>query len=154
MKTYAFIRNNAVHLIDQIEESEYQNHIRHWDAIIDIEGISPQPQVGWILVKNILMPVPPLEQQKQQRIFGKELSDKIVDKFGERNFILAQTGTEVNIIQLLNGMGAVKMLLDTGALKTARGIMYNCANNYPAYADIINFGINEITQFLQSKGWE
>jgi hypothetical protein len=46
------------------------------------------------------------------------------------------------------------MLLDTGALKTARGFMQNCANNYPAYADIINFGINEITQFLQSRGWE
>ena len=59
MRKYAFIRNNSVVLVDSIEESEYSVHIRSWDHIIDIENSNPEPQIGWQLVGNMLMPVSP-----------------------------------------------------------------------------------------------
>lgn len=154
MKLYAFIRNNVVLLVTSIEEEEYSNHIRSWDAIIDIDTISPTPQVGWVLVGNVLMPVSPEVQQREQQVFGEALCLELVNKMGARNLSLAQSGSVVNVSSLLSSLSVVKGLLDTGALKTARSAIQAYAPAFPNHADIMNEGVSRITAFLQSKGWD
>lgn len=154
MKNYAFIRNNIVLLVDQIDESSYVDHIRSWDAIIDIDQLSPAPKVGWILKGNLLVPVDPDEQQKQQQIFGAQLSIELVNKMGSRNLSLAAQGQVVNVASLLSALGSIKALIETGALKTARSSIQYYVPSFPAYADILNEAITRITSFLQSKGWD
>ena len=154
MKKYAFIKNNTVRLIDEIEESEYSNHIKHWDSIIDIEDLIQQPSVGWKLEGNILVPGSPEIQQQEQQIFGQALSLELVNQMGARNLALSSQGLSVNVAALLNNVGSVKALLETGALKTARSIIILYLPNYPEHSDIFQHGINRITQFLIQKGWD
>jgi rhodanese-related sulfurtransferase len=150
---YAFLRNNYICLIDYIEEEEYANHIREWDSIINIDGTSPEPQVGWILEGNTLVPTSPEIQQRDQQAFGSGLALDLVNKMGTRNLLLASQGEVVNVSSLLTNVGAVKALIETGALKTARSLMQALAPAYPAYSDIFNYGASQITTFLSNRGW-
>lgn len=154
MKKYAFIRNNIVILVNEMEESEYSNHILHWDAILDITDLVNQPAPGWKLEGNILVPVSPEIQQQEQQIFGQALSLELINRMGARNLALSSQGISVNVAALLTNVGAVKSLLETGALKTARSIMILYLPNYSAYSDIFEHGINRITSFLVQKGWD
>lgn len=154
IRKYAFLKNNTVLLIDNIEETEYINHIREWDSIIDINDSSPEPRTGWILDGNILVPVSPDEQQRAQQAFGSALALELVNRMGARNLQLASQGTPVNVAALLSSVGGIKSLIETGALKTARSILMASAPSFPDHADIFNYGSSQITSFLQSKGWD
>lgn len=154
MKKYAFISNNVVQLVEEIEESEYANHVAHWQSIIDVSDLPHEPKKGWILQGNLLMPVSSDIQQYEQQIFGAALALELVNKMGSRNLQLAQSGSVVNVAQLLSSIGSVKSLLETGALKTARQIIASIAPLYPSYSDIFNEGITRITVFLSNKGWD
>lgn len=153
MRKYAFLKNNIVMLIDMIEPDDYSIHIKNWDAIIDIEGLSPEPAVGWIMLGNLLLPTSPDVQQREQQIFGSALAIEMVNKMGSRNLSFAAQGQVVNVAGLLTALGAIKSLMETGALKTARSTMQYYHPSFPAYSDIIQEGIDKITQFLISKGW-
>jgi|GEM_PF-5625418 hypothetical protein len=154
IRKYAFLKNNTVLLIDNIDEVEYVNHIREWDSIIDITDSLPEPRTGWILDGNILVPVSPDEQQRTQQAFGSALALELVNRMGARNLQLASQGTPVNVAALLSSVGGIKSLIETGALKTARSILIVSAPNFPDHADIFNYGSSQITSFLQSKGWD
>lgn len=153
MRKYAFLRNNIVLLVDDIDPEEYTNHIRNWDAIIEVEGMNPMPAAGWALIGNLLLPTSPDLQQKEQQLFGAVLAIEMVNKMGSRNLSLAATGASINVGSLLTALGAIKSLMETGALKTARSTMQYYHASFPAYADIIQEGIDKITAFLVSKGW-
>lgn len=154
MRTYAFVRNNTVLLVESILEEDYHLHVRDWEAIIDVHDLSPLPRVGWQLIGNTLLPVSPDTQQREQQIFGAALCLEMVNKMGSRNLVLSQSGSAVNVASLLSSLSVVKGLLDTGALKTARSALQAYSPAFPQHSDIINEAINRITVFLQSKGWD
>jgi hypothetical protein len=154
IKKYAFLTNNYVCLIDNIEEDDYEKHIRDWDSIINIEGMSPEPQLGWILEGSTLLPTSPEIQQRDQQAFGSGLALDLVNKMGARNLLLAAQGQSVNVSSLLSSVGAIKSLIETGALKTARSTIQLIAPAYPAYHDIFQYAINAITTFLSDRGWD
>lgn len=151
---HAFLKNNVVQLVDDIDEESYLTHAREWDAIINIEGMSPEPAKGWILRGNSLIAVDPQEQQQLQQIFGAWLALELVNKTGTRNLTLASQGQSVNVAAVLSSVGSIKALLETGALKTARTIIQMSSSSFPQYQDILNFGIHEISRFLSDKGWD
>ena len=154
MRLYAFIRNNTVLLIDTIDEADYSLHVRSWDSVIDIQDLSPTPKVGWQLIGNTLLPTSPEVQQRAQQVFGAALCLEMINKMGARNLVLSQTGSVVNVATLLSSLSVVKVLLDTGALKTARSTIQSYSPLFPQHSDILNEAVSRITSFLQSKGWD
>lgn len=151
---HAFLKNNIVQLVDIISEEDYHLHAREWDAVIIIEGMSPEPTKGWILRGNSLVAVDPQEQQALQQIFGASLALQLVNMMGTRNLTLAAQGQSVNVAAVLSSIGSVKSLLETGALKTSRTVIQMSLPSFPQYADVFNYAISEITGFLQQKGWD
>lgn len=154
MRKYAFIRDGVVRLIDFLAEEEYIIQSRSWEAIVDVEDASLQPQVGWLLIGNTLLPVSPEVQQREQQLFGASLCLEMVNRMGSRNLTLAQAGTAVNVSAVLATLGTVKSLLETGALKTARTVLQMYAPTLPLHSDLLTETVTRITAFLQSKGWD
>ena len=154
MKKYAFIRNNIVQLVDHIDQEDYQNHSKHWDLIIDIDSLSPEPKAGWELIGNKLLPVSPIVQQQLQQMFGSALCLEMINKMGARNLSLSQMGDSVNVASILTALNAVKGLLETGALKTARIIISSQISSIPSPSDILQEVVTKITSFLKDKGWD
>jgi hypothetical protein len=150
----AFLRNNIVMLVDTIDHESYSSHVREWDALIDVGGLQPEPAPGWVLVGNLLLPVSPEVQQREQQAFGASLCLEMVNKMGARNLALSQSGTTVNVGAVLSNLAAVKALVETGALKTARSALQAYAPGMPLHADILNEASERITAFLKSKGWD
>ena len=95
-----------------------------------------------------------LAQQTEQREYGMQLIPILIDKMGGRNLTLAQNGTTVNMIAIASDNSSVKLLIETGALKTARSVCAQLQMKYPAHADIYSEVIDNITTFLIQKGYE
>lgn len=93
-------------------------------------------------------------QQTNQQQFGAGLSLKLVNLMGGRNLYLAELGTPVDIVALLTALGTAKTLMDTGALKTARGYINAVKAGFPLHLDITNLAVEEITAFLVWNGYE
>jgi hypothetical protein len=114
--------------------------------------------VGFVLNGNKLEYPQSLSSREQFEIelndkksrFGTELAKDCVNKIGARNKILNKTGAQVTA--LLNSLIGVKMLLETGALGTARASCAQLISVYTEYADILQHVINEINVFEQSNG--
>lgn len=161
MRKYAFLNDNIVVKVEAIDESQLVG-CGNYQLVVDIEDFSSQPQIGWILNGSTLESGIPLttleqitsEQQKNQRLFGQKLSPTLVDKMGARNLKMALEGQTPNVSSLLNTLGVVKALTETGALKTARGVMIQVKPAYPLYSDILDYAITEITNFLVTMGYE
>lgn len=153
MEKYAFIRNGVVLLVEEIASEEYQNHAAHWDSIVNVSNLATEPKVGWIVFGNVILPVDPGEQQRVQQIYGANLALELVNMVGTINLTMASQGETVNVASLLNSLMSVKMLLETGALKTARSLCVYYKPAYPAYSNVFDRGITSVTEFLISKGW-
>jgi hypothetical protein len=95
-----------------------------------------------------------LAQQTEQREYGLQLIPILIDKMGGRNLTLAQNGATVNMIAIASDNSSVKLLIETGALKTARSICSQLQLKYPTHADIYIEVIDNITNFLTQKGYE
>jgi hypothetical protein len=141
METYAFIRNGIVLLVDTINEEDYINHIREWDAIIKVDTSVMNPRPGWILFGN-------------EQIFGNNLALELVNMVGTINLTLSSQGQIVDVATLLSNLMSVKMLLETGALKTARGLCAFYKPRFTVYSNVFQYAIDEITKYLQAKGWD
>jgi hypothetical protein len=155
MRKYAIVINNVVSSVIQIEPEDFGQYA---GTFIDIEDLSPQPAVGWVLNGNKLEY--PIGQSSVEELeirlaekktdFGIKLSYNCINKIGARNKILNKNGTQVTT--LLNQLIGVKMLLETGALGTAR---YSCSQLklvYTEYADIFDYVISEVNTFESSYG--
>ena len=94
------------------------------------------------------------EQQIKQRAFGIRLSGKLVDMVGAINLDLTKAGTPPNVAAVLSNLQAIKALLDTGALKTARGLCASVKSQYPDYISVFDYCINLVTQFLIENNYE
>ncbi len=159
MAKYALVNNNKVTaIIEKSDDESISQEIASNNSVIDITNQSPEPKVGWILNGNKLE-VPSgqtsleeyeLELATKKTNFGMELSRRGVDRIGARNKILNKTGAQVTamLMNLIN----LKMLLDTGALGTARATLVQFKALYPEYADIFQNAIDEINAFEQSNG--
>jgi hypothetical protein len=44
---FAFINDDVVKLIEDVEESEAMSRLVYYQQVVPIEGLSPEPQVGW-----------------------------------------------------------------------------------------------------------
>lgn len=95
-----------------------------------------------------------LRQQTEQREFGAQLIPFLIDFMGERNLTLAQNGATLNMIGIASDNSSVKLLIETGALKTARSICSQLQVKYPTHSDIYINVITKITDFLVQKGYE
>ena len=94
-----------------------------------------------------------LERQKAQREFGLYLVPELIDMIGERNLTLIQNGQTVNITAIASDNSGIKLLIETGALSTARAICSQLKAKYPLHADIYDHVIDDITEFLNEKGY-
>jgi hypothetical protein len=162
MRQYALIKDDVITSIENLSNDDYSRRITSYQTIIDIEDMTNKPSTGWILCGNKFKPNNNFatiqdqvyDQQQRQRVFGESLSPVLVDMMGARNLKLSLDGTVVNVASLLNSLNAVKALLETGALKTARTVINSVTASFPAYADIFTYAVNEITIFLAENHYE
>lgn len=158
---YALINNNIVTKVEVLSEEQAQEASKNNSLVIDIEDMVPRPDVNWILQGNILVntnvnmsiEAAELHQQTTQRLFGVKLLPTAVDKVGARNLKLDREGTPVDIVALSGQMTSIKLLLEGGALKTARMVCLGIKPMFPNHSDILQEVADEITNFLISQGW-
>lgn len=158
MQKYAILNNNTVTEVVELSDEDYCIYIQNNQMAIDITDMSPQPLVGYVLNGNKLE-VPQGRGDREEyeytlavkkTDFGIKLARIAVDKIGARNKILNKTGEQV--ITLLNSLLGVKMMLETGALGTARNICSQLKNVYTEYADIFLNVIEQINSFEIDNG--
>lgn len=160
-RKYAILSNNVIVSIETLEESEVGIRASQVESIIDIEDQIPQPEVGWLLSGNSLvsqnsnMTPDQLDAQQQtaQRLFGLKLLPSAVDRIGVRNLKLSREATPANVAALANQMASIKLLLEGGALKTARTVCMAIKPSFPLHEDILQAVSDEITAFLIANGW-
>ncbi len=158
MGRYAVVNNNTVTEIIEIEDDAYTTSLGINQLLISIDGAIPEPKVGFVLNGNLLE-VPQGHGDREEyeyalavkkTDFGIKLSRVAVDRIGARNKILNKSGAQVGA--LLSVLISVKLLLETGALGTAR---YSCSQLkivYTEYSDIFDNVIEQITSFESSNG--
>jgi hypothetical protein len=94
-----------------------------------------------------------LRQQRAQRLWGEKYVPTAIDLVGAKNLELTKAGIIVNTTTLLQSMGVVKELLNTGALKTARNVCIQLQPAFIPYADTFNKMIADINTFLYENGY-
>ena len=157
MQKYAIINNNVVTEVLDLNDDECRTYAQNNQLVIDITDTLPQPVIGYVLNGNILQIPQGLGDREEYEYtlavkktdFGIKLARIAVDRIGARNKILNKTGEQVTA--LLNILIGVKMLLETGALGTAR---YSCIQLkvvYGEYSDIFDNVINQINIFENSN---
>lgn len=95
-----------------------------------------------------------LERQRAQREFGLYLVPELIDLMGARNLSLIQAGVSVNIPAIASDNASIKLLIETGALSTARSICTQLKRKYPYHVEIYDHVIEDITEFLTENGYE
>lgn len=161
VKKYAVLENNIVIEILDLTDEEVVKEASYHEAVILIDDMIPQPEVGWLLVGNKLesnsvsmtQDQKDLFQQKAQRKFGLYILPIAVDQIGARNLKLAREGIPADVATLAAQMASIKVLLEGGALKTVRGLCAGIKPMHPNHSDILDFVISEITVFLNNNGW-
>lgn len=125
MRKFAILSNNIVTETVDLEEISVAEKASKCEMLIDIEDISPQPQIGWTLVGNTLSPSSaiPLEQLirakiKKAREFGTKLSGDATDRIGAKNVLSGKT--EGQVLGIASALQPIRQLLEGGALATAR----------------------------------
>lgn len=158
MRRFAVLKNNVIVETVLLEEDEVKVKSSSSEMLIDIEDMLPQPSIGWVLNGNKLE-IPSgcsdrerfeIELASRKTDFGIKLSRTAVDRIGARNKILNKTGEQV--ATLLNSLISVKLLLETGALGTARAACVQLKLVYTEYADIFDFVVAEINVFESTFG--
>lgn len=157
MRKYALLNDNIVVSVENLTLEQYAEKIKTHQAIIDIEDMLPEPGVGYVLVGNTLQANVQMSQLQFEEALaekkckeGKAISDLAVIKLGAINKILNKNGTQV--AQILNSMFSVKLLLETGALGTARAIISQLIAVYPEYNEIFAECITKINDFEAKYG--
>lgn len=161
MRKYAILKDLVVNQLVNLSDEEVADMSTR-ASLIDVEDMLPQPEVGWVLEGNKLIissssNLTPDEcdarQQNTQRLFGEKLLKLAIDKLGARNLKLARENTPADVAALAGQMASIKVLLEGGALKTVRSICNAIKGNFPLHSDILQFVIDEITNFLSENGW-
>jgi hypothetical protein len=158
MKKYALVNDSIVTQIIEIDENDYQQYSGTNHMVVDVTDLDPQPQANWILNGNKLeFPNGTSNREKleidlaeKKTDFGIKLARTAIDRIGARNKILNKNGTQV--ATLLTQLLSVKLLLETGALGTARYSSLQLKAVYTEYSDIFDYVVNEINTFESTFG--
>lgn len=161
MRKHAILSNGIVTSVVNLADDEIAAKASSVEMIADIEDVLPEPEVGWKLEGNKLIPSQSqmtldqadLYQQTTQRKFGLKLLPVAVDLVGARNLKLYREGTNVDVATLAGQMASIKLLMEGGALKTVRSLCSYLKPSFPNHADILDTIIVEITNFLTSNDW-
>lgn len=160
MRTYAILKDLVVTEITTMDVD--QCAMCSLDSmVVDVEDQIPQVQIGWVLegnkIKSNIVVSDPDEmdavQQTSQRIYGQRLLPIAVDLVGARNLKLSREGTPANVQALAVQMQTVKVLMESGALKTTRTVCESLKPGFPLHADILQYVIDDITAFLVMNNW-
>lgn len=158
MRKYAVLKNFVVTEIVTLSEEEVEVFSKTVEQLIDVEDYAPAVVPGYILNGNKLE-IPQNNSSREQfeiqlndkkSRFGTDLARDAVNKIGARNKILNKNGAQVSA--LLNSLLSIKILLETGALGTARAICAQMASVYTEYADIFQYIVSEVNSFESSNG--
>ena len=158
MRKYAVLKNLVVTEIVTLSEEEVRDFSKTVEQLIDVEEYSSNVVPGYILNGNKLE-IPQNNSSREQfeiqlndkkSRFGTDLARDAVNKIGARNKILNKNGAQVSA--LLNSLLSIKILLETGALGTARSICVQMASVYTEYADIFQHIVSEVNSFESSNG--
>jgi hypothetical protein len=158
MRKYALVNNSIVTAIVDLEDNEVLEQIQINHSVIDVTDMSPQPQVNYVLNGNVLELPQNLSSREALEIdlalrkldFGANLSRNSIARIAARNKILNKSNEQV--ATLLNQLLSVKMLLDTGALGTARLSCMQLKLAYTEYTDIFDYVISEVNSFESQFG--
>lgn len=158
MRKYAALKNSIVIELLDLEDDAVPSAIQQHEMLIDIEDMSPQPTIGYVLNGNTLEFPTNCSDRERFEIdlndrkcqFGAEICRDAVNKLGARNKILSKSGPQV--ITLLTQLLAVKSLLETGALGTARATCVQLKVVFTEYEDIFNYVIDRINAFETNFG--
>lgn len=158
MRKYALINNNIVTAVQNCEQEELAELSKNNQLVIDIEDMLPQPSVNYILNGNRLeIPQGSSDREQYEIVLaarktdcGQKLAYNAINKMGARNKILNKSGAQVSA--LLTQLLPVKLLLDTGALGTARAACDQLKAYYGEYADIFDEVIASINDFENDFG--
>ena len=160
MRKYALVNNNIVTTIVLISsDEEYLYWASKNGMVIDVEDQSVE--IGYILQGNKLVPantapqveVTDLYQQTAQRLFGQKILPDLIDQVGARNLKLTREQVYVDVAALGLQMNTIQILLNGGALKTARGLCAALKPMFPNHSDILDLAITKITEFLVQNKW-
>lgn len=161
MNKYASIINNAVVKVSELDEQQFRLEAKECELLVDITDMIPEPEVGWVLNGNkielpgVVMSPDQLDlyQQKAQRKFGVKVLEYALDAIGARNLKLTRESTPADVATLAQQMASIKLLLEGGALKTARTICSMIKPTYPNHSDILQTVIDDITQFINKNNF-
>lgn len=159
MRKYAILKNSTIvdiQILDETNEDLIRGILSSNEQVIDIDELIPVPVIGWVLNGNKLEMPQGYSSREEYEIelaekkvrFGFKLADICIIRIGARNKILNKNGTQVGT--LLNQLLPVKLLLETGALGTARYSCIQLKTIYTEYVDIFDYVINEINVFEKS----
>lgn len=132
---------------------EYEVYLNFWKSLRNLGNTHPLN----VVFPELPNPDSPLsstaERQYNQRIFGNRLAPILVDKVGDRNLTLIASGTTVNIPALMTALESIEKYLKAGAIGTAKNVLLYYKPSYVPYDDILQYGINEITNYITSMGY-
>jgi hypothetical protein len=93
------------------------------------------------------------EKQQSGREFGQSILNDFIDAIGTRNLDLSKAGATINTLAIAQDNAAVKLLIETGAIKTASDLMLSLKIKYPTHADLYEWAYNKIHTFLTERGY-
>lgn len=161
MSLYALVDDYIIVDIRMLGDDEIFVESKRHQMVLDLTGVIPSPAVGWIFNGHKFVPsLAPLSeidaialQQRTQREFGQVMVLKAVDALGVRNLELYNAGTPVNIANIAQQMSNMRLLLESGALKTCVSLCNAVKTSYPQYVDIFEMVIKEVTDFLNANNY-
>lgn len=95
-RKYAFLQDNKVLKIEDLEENDVREQASKFQGIVDIEDIAPQPQINWLLDGNKLIPPTPLPIDAtyiKQVIMNpaKKFIDELMEQIIAENILMGVT---------------------------------------------------------------
>lgn len=132
MRLHALIKENTVTELKNLIEQEYQNLAGSYQLIIDIEDLLIQPQIGWILSGNQLVPPPGQEINLKEMIKKKvkqyqETAPELLRDLYAENTLLGITTQQSD--QMFDDYQDVLMRIREGAWPTA---LYRLSQKEPS----------------------
>jgi len=157
MRKYALIKDNVVVSIETLEENSLQDKAWEYQLIVDIQDMAVEPQVGWILEGNQLVPssqsLSPeqLEDMRMRARFkvGNKICDEAVVMISRKNKILGKTAVEIN--QIITTFMPIEQALRKCALPTALNGINQIRSTYPEYGEIFDYVAAELSNYLNSE---
>ena len=122
MRKHAILDNNLVVEIMNLDEELYKREASYHQLIIDIEDLVIQPQVGWLLSGNTLIPPPnspvPIKDLIKARIkYYQEQAPELLRDLYAENTLLGITVQQSN--QMFSDYQDVLIRIREGAWPTA-----------------------------------